>query len=367
MSVDHEFQVLVVGGGVAGLAAATTLSAAGLDPVVVDRDDATFPVEGPVELWPGALEVLGRMGLEDAVRRAGTRVERRSLRTADGTGERTLGPARHPDCVAIEYGRLRSTLAAALPDGTVQSATAVGAVEEGAAGPAVTFERGVTEPFDAVVGADGVRSTVRGTLGGAAASACGTVSAAFPLRRGPDVAGVVEQWATDGTVLRVLPTGDGPWATLTVPADTPRVAERLEGVDWLPESARAAAEADLDWSDDRRVDHGATVGARVALVGDAASARHHLAGDGPGTALTDAVALAAALVGDGSLERRLAGYARRRRSATGGPPDREGTGVPLASLDEAAPDALQAAASRRGRRLTAMAATSRGDGPGPDG
>lgn len=367
MSVDHEFQVLVVGGGVAGLAAAGTLSAAGLDPVVVDRDDERFPVEGPVELWDDALEMLARMDLEDAVRRAGIRVERRSLRTADGTVERTLDPGRHPDCVAIEYGRLRSTLAAALPDGTVQSDTTVEAVKESAAGATVTFEHGVSEPFDAVVGADGVRSTVRRTLGGAEASACGTVTATFPLSRATDVEGAVEQWAADGAVLQVLPTGDGPWAVLTVPSGTPRVAERLAGVDWLPESAEAATEADLDRSVDRRVDHGAAVGARVALVGDAAGARHPLAGDGPATALADAVALADALVGDGPLERRLAGYARRRRSSTGGPPDGEGTGVPLASLDDDAPDALQSAVRWRGRQLTARATASRFDGAGHDG
>jgi 2-polyprenyl-6-methoxyphenol hydroxylase-like FAD-dependent oxidoreductase len=374
VSVDREFQVLVVGGGLAGLATAGFLRRTGLDPLVVERDGTVDGRSGPVELWPDAMAVLSWLDVAADVRAAGAPVRSWSLCSADRTDERRdVGAS--PGHVAVEYDRLRATLRAALPDRTVRTDRTVRAVEDGAAGATVTFDGDVTERFDVVVGADGARSTTRGALAGSRGRRRETTSLAFPLAETAggragwsgsstewDGETALEQWADDGAVLRVLPTAEGPWGWLTLPASRAprcelreRLVDHLAGVGLLPERAAGAFVV----HDDLEVEAAARSGDRVTLVGDAARAPHRLAGFGPALALEDAAALAGALVDDGtSLSGRLAAYACRRRARLEALPTDGPVTPPLSDVASPPPDGLATAAALRSVRLAATAAGS---------
>src|SRR4051794_7358552 len=64
-------RALVVGGGIAGLAAAIGLQRAGQEVVVLERAPALSGVGAGISLWPNAVNALRRLGLGDAVEAAG--------------------------------------------------------------------------------------------------------------------------------------------------------------------------------------------------------------------------------------------------------------------------------------------------------
>jgi 2-polyprenyl-6-methoxyphenol hydroxylase-like FAD-dependent oxidoreductase len=359
VAVEREFQVIVVGAGLGGLATGRFLAGAGLDPVVVERESAVDAAGGPVELWPDAMTVLSWAGAVEAVRDAGVAVRTWSLRDADGGVERRLSTDGPPGLVAVEYGRLRSVLRGSLPPGTVRTGATVRAVDDAGDAVTVEFENGVVERFDAAVGADGARSTAREGLGGADPSPAGTTSVAVPLDRTAAVGGAVERWGDDGAVVRLLPTGRRPWCWFTVPSfDDPAAArasvvDRLGGPGW-PSPDPAGGPDDAVVRNDLRVDDDVATGGRVALVGGAARSHHRLTGLGPTLALEDAAALAGALTGSGtSLVERIASYARRRRARVQRLAGRDGVVPPLDAAAARVPDALVDAAGVRSARLAA--------------
>lgn len=316
----RDLQALVVGGGVGGLAAAAALRRAGADPFVVDGAERLDTPAAPVELWPATDELFDRLGVGETVRAASTPVDAWTLRRPDGAvDDRLETDDDRPAFRTVEYGRLRNRLRAALPARSVRTGTAVRGLEPGDDTVTVEFDNGVREPFDLVVGADGADSTVRNRLWGTDPAYCGTVSLAFPVD--PTDGGATEVWDADGTVLRVLPGREGATAWLTAAADRP-----VGAVDGGVSRQVAAA---LEWSSAPPIDPGTEptwaggdfrvptdcwARGRVALLGDAAHARHRLSGLGSSLAVEDAVTLASAVTDeDGPLAARLEAYAAGRR------------------------------------------------------
>ena len=169
---DGPPRALVVGAGVAGLAAAASLDRAGWSVDVCERAPARRTGGYFVRLAPEGLAAAGRLGVSDGLR---TRLPADGIITGvDGRG-RTVSRveaslADDPRALALVRGDLEAALWAARPDDvTVRFATAprrldprrgtVDVVLDGPEGP--TRER-----FDLVVGADGVRSAVRGMVFG---------------------------------------------------------------------------------------------------------------------------------------------------------------------------------------------------------
>ncbi len=371
--MSEDVQTLIVGAGVGGLSLAVALREIGLDPVVIERAESLASPDGTVELWSDTMTMLQWLGVDDAVRENGTAVSAWSRRGADGTVGNRLESADGPGLVAVDYRQLRDRLRDRLPERTVRTDTAFRSLEPESDRVIVRFENGVREVFDLVVGADGSRSDVRHSLGRTAAVSCGTASAAFSLNRDDTdaewLAGAAEVWTTDGVVLTAIPTGDRLTGWVTVPIgdrdadrDRPRIADGSSlPIDWvLPDVLDTGGfEGDTGTGDGVRTTafredvclrEPVWAEGRVALVGDAAHARHRLTGCGVTLAVEDAVVLASAIRdGTDPLPTRLDEYASRRAERTGGLFGTAERRAPLADVEPTTTD--ERAAGDRARVL----------------
>jgi 2-polyprenyl-6-methoxyphenol hydroxylase-like FAD-dependent oxidoreductase len=166
--------VLIVGAGTAGTALAILLAEQGVDVDLVERRPETGAVGSGITLQGNALRVLRQVGVWPQVSRAGFAFDSMSLRAPDTDATvlavvddvRTGGPD-----LPATLGIYRPTLAGLL----VERAQAMGAklrspvspiaIEQHVDRVTVTFDDGSIGSYDLVVGADGVRSTVRDLIG----------------------------------------------------------------------------------------------------------------------------------------------------------------------------------------------------------
>ena len=185
-------RVLVIGGGIGGLAATLALRARGVGVVVAERAREYRACGAALTLWPNATAVLRELGVLERVERAAWPVERSDVRTRSGRvlsrvrGGR-IGRRMGAPVLAVHRWALQSALLEALkqqggsetergahaPAPVVRTGmrcvgvrlTARGAEAEFAGGDAGA---GATEKIgaDVVVGADGLRSVVRAFVAG---------------------------------------------------------------------------------------------------------------------------------------------------------------------------------------------------------
>ncbi|GGP87031.1 FAD-dependent monooxygenase [Streptomyces roseolilacinus] len=357
-----EPDVLVVGGGIAGLTTALALHAAGFVRVtVVEAATGTRPVDAGLNLMPDAVRELDALGLLD-------RLEADAVRTGElryyhrcgalvAREERGLRAGYRWPQLSVHRAHLRRVLADAvrerLGEGTLVTGVRVTGVDRqpGDARPRVRIEHrsgavrslSCLEP-DLLIGADGVRSAVRsalhpdegepprnGMLVWRGVSRMDPRRAApFMLVAGDDRQKAVVHPVTEPSPHRpeVLVT----WA-LAMPADavdgrSPGDWERpvpvgrflghyegweFDGVS-VPEVLRAADGAYeyplVDRDPLARWSHG-----RTTLVGDAAHPACPLGSDGATRSVVDARALAHALAVHPDPVEALAAYEAERRSA----------------------------------------------------
>jgi len=312
-------RVLVIGGGIAGSALAIFLRRAGFAVAVREARPGPGTDEGSsINLAPNGLDVLGQLGLLDAVTAAGTVTER--IRFLDHSG-RELGVNQVPT-VLVRRGALANVLHEAMRAAGVelgygsrltslkQSGFGDGPVE-------AHFEDGSTALAEVVVGCDGIRSAVRAEL--------------FPDLGEPEFTGVVDTGGVsepstagpaDG-VLRLtfgrraffayqtLPDGRVAWfQNAPHPVGVSRrELEALSDDAWrerllalhaqdcppIPGLIRASTGPIARWPVCEAPGLAAWHLGRVCLIGDAAHAMGPHDGQGASMALEDAIELARAL------------------------------------------------------------------------
>lgn len=331
-------RVVVVGGGIGGLAAAIALRRDGVEVTVLERAGAPRATGSGLVLSPNGMHALRALGAELAadVRAAGCvygEEHRSRFTTAGGRtlvelsfagSERTWGQP----VVGILRSRLHEVLLrhATAASATVRPGAAVTGFTEPAA--AVLADGGTVEG-DLLVGADGVRSAVRSQL----------VGDGEPRYRGfTSVRGVGPAPAGDpygfigygrGFVLFCSAVGGGQvyWvASLNAPAGSwPRkdaarahqdVLRLLARGGWHPAAAGMVKASDpascviTDIAD--RAPIASWHRGRVVLLGDAAHPMVYTMGQGANTTLEDAVVLAHHLRAAPSVEEALTAYSTER-------------------------------------------------------
>lgn len=304
-------EVVIAGGGIAGLATATALHQRGLEVLVLERSRRPEPGGAALSLWPNALRALDVMGLGTLVREHAALAGESGVRDVSGTW---LARSRIGEALARRYGDplvlvrrslLLNALRSQLPVEAVRYETTVVDVDPGSLEQRAVIHTDDGEALQAevVVAADGVRSRLR--------------KAVFPRAPGLRYAGYTawrmlveapgdesfETWGPGGDRFAVLPLHDGmayAFATAKVPARCwyPSEAAQLqrrfghwhEPVGFI---VGALSDADVLRNDVEYLPAlPALTTGRVALVGDAGHAMTPDLGQGGCQALEDAVELA---------------------------------------------------------------------------
>jgi 2-polyprenyl-6-methoxyphenol hydroxylase-like FAD-dependent oxidoreductase len=164
---------IVVGAGIAGPVAATALSRAGIRATLYEAYPAgSNGIGGDLALAANGMRALGIIGADDAVRAVALPIAGQIM-SVNGRGLEL------PGLEGVEPMQMvgRGDLQRILRDRAVEAGIEfhydkrLAGVENTRAGVTATFSDGTTAAADVLIGADGVRSTVRGLIDPAAPSA----------------------------------------------------------------------------------------------------------------------------------------------------------------------------------------------------
>src|SRR5579863_5904633 len=165
-------RVLVVGGGVGGLTAATAFAQRGIEVLLIERRPA-FDVPGVGLGQPAnALRVYEALGVLPEILASGFAYDRMWIFDPDRTliveHKFLMGDDRVPAVCALSRLRLHEILLAAATRAgvAVRTGVTVDAIDDTNGGALVKFSDGQSETFDLIAGFDGIRSTTRAHLFG---------------------------------------------------------------------------------------------------------------------------------------------------------------------------------------------------------
>jgi salicylate hydroxylase len=339
-------RILIIGAGLGGLVAALALRASGHEVDIHEAADKLGEVGAGLTLSRGAQQVFRALGIQD-------RVAAHACRSSSfpflhyRSGALLLGAFDHasgaPDDGVADVGRqihradLHATLAAACAERgePIILGHRLTGIEQDEGSVTARFADGTTARGDALVGADGVRSVMRGLLwGGDIPRFTGQVAYRFlvpiatarpflsagrgavflgPQRtfnrytlRGGSIVNGVGIVATDEW------TGEG-WAT---PASREELLVQFRG--WHADviGLIGQAESSIKWGLFDRAPLPQWARGRVTLLGDAAHAMLPFLGMGAAMAIEDGMILARAFAAESSVQSAFARYEAARRPRT---------------------------------------------------
>ncbi|MFT2015296.1 3-hydroxybenzoate 6-monooxygenase [Streptomyces sp. 796.1] len=336
---------LVSGGGIGGLATALSLARQGHRATVLERRDAFTEMGAGIQLGPNAFHALDLLGVSDQVQGRAVFID--ELRLMDGvTGEtvvtlpltgRYRARFKNPYAVVQRVDLYEPLLSAcrAAPGVELVSGACVESYAQHPTGVTVRTADGRSFAGDLLVGADGIRSTVRARLVGDGApriSGHTIYRSVIPIERVPPGLrwNAVTLWAGPKWHFVHYAIGNGRYlnlaATLDDGARDPVAGRRVprhlvrHRFRHLGHSARQLLDLGEDWHEWVLCDRDPVAvwsDGRVTLMGDAAHAMLQYAAQGACQALEDAVVLGDVLAGAAAdVPRRLAEYNAVRRDRT---------------------------------------------------
>jgi len=323
-------RILIVGGGIAGLAVATALHRHDFAPEIVERSPAWPAVGAGIALHANGVRVLRALGLGEAIDRAAAVLPRWGF--FDQHGEllcetnledfwTEVGP-----CLGITRVRLQEILltgAAVVPHRLGMAVTSVTQKDNWVS---VGFSDGSSGDFDLVVGADGIYWTTRKhTIGSVSPSYAGQMAWRSVVLIRPRGLTDLMILLGESCFFGLVPVGDGQTYGFGG-VDVKRFVDPLEGrlerfrrrfaaFDGPVPEYLAALERDdqlhvgpIEWMELEQWHSG-----RVVLIGGAAHAAPPHMGEGGSMALEDAVVLAEILHSADTVGSVLDLYVARRR------------------------------------------------------
>ncbi|MEU4985697.1 FAD-dependent monooxygenase [Streptomyces sp. NPDC021969] len=337
--------LIVVGGGIGGLAAALAAVRPGRKVAVLERRDVYGELGAGIQLGPNAFHALDRLGVGMAVRARAVRVD--ALRFMNGTSDTAVASMpltgayvrrfRNPYAVVHRVDLHRPLLDACREAGVdLRVNSGLVRYEQEAGSVTAVLDDGQRVTGRALIGADGIRSAVRAQLlddGEPRVSGHTIYRSVVPMEAVPPQLrrNVVTLWAgpkwhfvhypiAAGEFLNMAITRDdgAREAVAGVPVSEERVLSEFPG---LGPCARGLLELGRDWRTWVLCDRDPVTtwtDARVALLGDAAHPMLQYAAQGACQALEDAVVLGELLGGAAceDVPQLLEKYAAARRERT---------------------------------------------------
>jgi 2-polyprenyl-6-methoxyphenol hydroxylase-like FAD-dependent oxidoreductase len=322
--------ILVVGGGVAGLTAAAALHRHGFTTELVERQQTWHASGAGFLVHANGMRMLQSLGLAVGVQNGGAVVRRWQFCDQQGevlseTDLEALWGGAGP-CVGIERSKLQRALLPGVADVRCRLGISIGSLVQNKHHVCVGFSDGSTGDYDLLVGADGIRSTVRAlTLTAAAPSDLGAMNwrSIAPIR--PADLTALQMHLGDGCVFGLVPMGDGRaygFAYVIQPrfhdpleGRLKRLRKRFAKFGRPVQEYLASLERDdqvicsaMEWM---ALDEWHT--GRVVLVGDAAHASSPMMGQGGCMAMEDACVLAEELRAAATVDLSLGRYVKRRK------------------------------------------------------
>lgn len=337
--------VLIIGAGIGGLTAALALLERGIKVSVFERVGELKEIGAGFHCTPNGMRVLYALGLRDTVDRVAVRLEDRDVRLWN-TGQSWKLPGHGAESearygapyVCLHRGDLHAILSEAVrrrdPQIVRLNTPCVGLRQEGSRVTAI-IEGGSEVTGDALIGADGVHSTIRKTLFGPDnASFTGEIAwrGLVPIGRLPERmrARITSNWIGPHGSVTVYPVRRGELMNFVglVERDDWRVES------WIEQGTIDECTRDFKgWHDDihtlirnietpfkwalflRKPIERWTSG-RVSLLGDACHAMVPYLGQGANMAIEDGYVLARCLAEDPDPASALMRYEKARRGRT---------------------------------------------------
>jgi salicylate hydroxylase len=162
--------IAIVGGGLAGLAAANALATFGFEAEVFEQSSTLSEIGAGISISSQAVKALRAIGVGEKLAAVGN-VSRGVLTRNMQTGE----PLDFRETPADRYGAphyfvhradLLNALASGLDPASIHLAHRLTGIEEGQSSVALSFANGETRQADIVIGADGIHSVLRRALYG---------------------------------------------------------------------------------------------------------------------------------------------------------------------------------------------------------
>jgi 2-polyprenyl-6-methoxyphenol hydroxylase-like FAD-dependent oxidoreductase len=309
-------RVLVVGAGIAGLAAARTLHAWGAEVEIAERAPSA-PRSGTGLFLPGnAVRALHDLGVGEEVEMRAVRIGRQ--RVGDHRGRPLIdldvvdlwhgvGP-----CLALPHTDLHDILLAGAKAVPIRWGSAPRSVQDSDTDSRVVFADGTEERYDLVLGADGVHSAVRRMVFGPVAATRTIGYARRFLAPSPAPDPIWSAMVGPGTTFLTIPVtsdqiycyAEGSNAGLSGYAEP--VPTLVAGLDGTDVHAGPIEEVSLPrWSSGHAV-----------LIGDAAHATSPNMAQGAAMAVEDALVLAESLATAPTIASALQAFEERRRPRT---------------------------------------------------
>ena len=326
-------RALIVGGGPAGTTAAIALGRAGMESLVVEREDRSRPVGVGLALQNSPLRALHQLGLLEAVVDRSFSHEAVNLCAPDGTVvhrivTEPLVPGT-PSFVALPRETLAAILddaLAATPGAEIRYGTTFTELRDQGDSVAADLTDGTTDRFDLVIGADGLHSAVREQVFPDAPEPRRTRQVIWrgSAPRPPEADRYLLHDLGPGGRVGVVPIADDEVYVWMLHRDDgfprppagerlERFRERLAPFGGVVPAVAAVLRPDVDYRSLQALLVPAPwYRGRIVLIGDAAHATTPHIAYGAGIAIEDSVVLAEELSRNDSVEAALAAFMERR-------------------------------------------------------
>src|SRR5258706_2995775 len=340
-------KILIAGAGIGGLTAASCLLKAGHDVLVVEQAPALAEIGAGIQLSANAMHVLNDLGLGGAISATAVRPAAYVFRLHD-TGEmisRFSLAEEHERLNGAPYNQLHradlhvllAAKATELKKDVLRLNSRIVGFEESAGGIRAQLASGETLEADLLVGADGVKSTIRTQLAGADRPTY-TGDAAWRLTLPADrlppgfMDQVMAAWMGPGAHVVCYYLRGGALLNFVGLVETDEVSEeswtarfpweklKADFAGWHPDIQTVIDRADKDlcfrWSLYSRPPLTNWSTRRVTMLGDAVHATLPYLAQGAAMAIEDGAVLARALRQSATIEDALQLYPRHRIERT---------------------------------------------------